>query len=154
MNSLPHHLEPTVDEDQPPAGFLPMPRAGFVAQCTGLYYHPETAVMAARIRPEHLNPLGIAHGGFLATLADTAFGRTLRLRSGAEQPPATINLSMDYLSPAKLGAWVEARVQVHRVGRTLYHASLDLLDGEHLLARGKATFIGNTASLHGKDRSR
>jgi len=47
------------------------------------------------------------------------------------------------LSPAQLGAWVEAHVQVHRLGRTLYHASLDLLDGERLVARGKATFIGN-----------
>ncbi|MNC66429.1 hypothetical protein D3C81_1604940 [compost metagenome] len=44
---------------------------------------------------------------------------------------------------APLGAWVEARVQVHKMGRTLYHASLDLLDGERLVARGKATFIGN-----------
>jgi uncharacterized protein (TIGR00369 family) len=152
MNSLPEHLETMIDEDQPAPGFLPMPLAGFVAQCTGLYYHPETAVLAARIRPEHLNPLGIAHGGFLATLADTAFGRTLRLRSGIDQPPATINLSMDYLSPAKLGSWVEARVEVHRLGRMLSHASLDLLDGERLVARGKATFVSNTPSLHGKDR--
>ncbi|MND67931.1 Thioesterase superfamily protein [compost metagenome] len=99
--------------------------------------------MAARIRPEHLNPLGIAHGGFLATLADTAFGRVLRAAAATELPPATVNLNMDYLGTAPLGAWVEARVQVHKLGRTLYHASLDLLDGERLVARGKATFIGN-----------
>ncbi|MCP1419134.1 uncharacterized protein (TIGR00369 family) [Pseudomonas laurylsulfativorans] len=152
MNSLPENLQAAGLEDHPLPGFLPMPRAGFVAQCTGLYYHPDTTVMAARIRPEHLNPLGIAHGGFLATLADTAFGRTLRLRSGTDQPPATINLSMDYLAPARMGAWIEAHVQVHRVGRMLYHASLDLLDGERLVARAKATFIGNTASLHGGAR--
>lgn len=147
MNS---HTHPTPNhEDAPPAGFLPMGRVGFVVHCTGLYINEHTSVLAARIRPEHLNPLGIAHGGFLATLADTAFGRALRIASGAELPPATINLSMDYLRPANLGAWVEAHVQIHRIGRSLSHASLDLLDGERLVARGNATFIGNTASLHG-----
>ena len=153
MNSIPQHSKAACHDDEPPAGFLPMTRAGFVAHCTGLYFHEERSVMAARIRPEHLNPLGIAHGGFLATLADTAFGRVLRQAADSELPPATINLSMDYLSPAPVGAWIEAHVQVHRVGRTLYHASLDLLHGEHLVARGKATFIGNTASLHGKGRA-
>ncbi|MCY1403026.1 phenylacetic acid degradation protein PaaD [compost metagenome] len=132
-----------ITDDDPPAGFERTLRAGFVAHCTGLYYHPQRNIMAARIRAEHLNPLGIAHGGFLATLADTAFGRVLREAAGTELPPATVNLNMDYLGTAPLGAWVEARVQVHKVGRTLYHASLDLLDGERLVARGKATFIGN-----------
>ncbi|MNZ72043.1 Thioesterase superfamily protein [compost metagenome] len=140
--SIPESVALIVD-DAPPAGFIPLLRAGFVAQCTGLYYHPQRTVMAARIRAEHLNPLGIAHGGFLASLADTAFGRVLKDAVDSEIPPATINLSIDYLSPAQLGAWVEAHVQVHRLGRTLYHASLDLLDGERLVARGKATFIGN-----------
>ncbi|MCW2271282.1 Thioesterase superfamily protein [compost metagenome] len=130
-------------DDAPLDGFVPMVPSGFVAQCTGLYFHPQRTVIAARIRPEHLNPLGIAHGGFLATLADTAFGRALKFAAGSEMPPATINLSMDYLCPAPLGAWIEAHVQIHRLGRTLYHASLDLLDGERLVARGKATFIGN-----------
>jgi len=133
-------------DDAPPDGFVPMSPSGFVAQCTGLYFHPQRVVMAARIRPEHLNPLGIAHGGFLATLADTAFGRALKYAAGSDMPPATINLSMDYLCPAPLGAWVEAQVQIHRLGRTLYHASLDLLDGERLVARGKATFIGNAVT--------
>ncbi|WP_160105731.1 PaaI family thioesterase [Pseudomonas izuensis] len=138
--------------DEPPAGFLPLARAGFVTHCAGLYYHEHRPVIAARIRPEHLNLLGIAHGGFLATLADTALGLVLKKATNAELTPATINLSMDYLSPAPVGAWVEAHVQVHRLGRTLSHASLDLLHGERLVARSTATFIGNTASLHGKGR--
>jgi acyl-coenzyme A thioesterase PaaI-like protein len=60
---------------------------------------------------------------------------------------------MDYLSPANLGSWVEAHVEIHRVGRSLSHASLDLRDGERLVARAKATFIGNSQSLHGKNRN-
>ncbi|WP_191833439.1 PaaI family thioesterase [Pseudomonas fluorescens] len=130
-------------DDAPPAGFIAMQRAGFVAHCTGLYLHPQRMLMAARIRPEHLNPLGVTHGGFLATLADSAFGWAFKDAVGNELPPATINLSMDYLRPAPLGAWIEAYVQVHRLGRTLHHASLDLFDGERLVARGTATFISN-----------
>ncbi|MBV4518899.1 PaaI family thioesterase [Pseudomonas sp. SWRI74] len=153
MNSIPEPFEAAAHEDKPLAGFVPMGRVGFVVHCTGLYVHEERSVLAARIRPEHLNPLGIAHGGFLATLADTAFGRALRLAAATDLPPATINLSMDYLSPANLGSWVEAHVQIHRVGRSLSHASLDLRDGERLVARAKATFIGNSQSLHGKNRN-
>ncbi|VVM96293.1 PaaI family thioesterase [Pseudomonas fluorescens] len=138
----PQHSAP-IPHDDPPAGFIPMPAVGFMAQCTGLYHHPERPILAARIRPEHLNPLGIAHGGYLATLADTAFGLVLKRTAGTELPPATVNLCMDYLGAAPLGAWLEAHVQVHKMGRTLYHASLDLLDGERLVARAKATFIGN-----------
>ncbi|MDD2058656.1 PaaI family thioesterase [Pseudomonas sp. GD03860] len=143
MSSTSLHDLALTDEDAPLAGFVPLQASGFIAQCTGLYYHPQSTLLAARIRPEHLNPLGIAHGGLLATLADSALGRAIKLAAGSETPPVTINLSMDYLCPAPLGAWVEAHVQVHRIGRSLYHASLDLRDGERLVARGKATFIGN-----------
>ncbi|MCY1422130.1 hypothetical protein D9M71_378000 [compost metagenome] len=137
-------------DDAPLPGFEPMQRKGFVQHCTGVYLNAETGVMAARIRQEHLNPLNIAHGGFLATLIDTAFGRALMRAAGSEMPPATVSLTVDYLAPARPGAWVEAHVEVHRVGRTLSHASLALLDGDQPIARGKAIFIGNAPSLHGR----
>ncbi|AGI24342.1 thioesterase superfamily protein [Pseudomonas sp. ATCC 13867] len=133
-----------------PAGFEPMVRPGFVNNCRGVYVNLERRMVAARILPEHLNPLGIAHGGFLATLADTGFGTTIKLTAGSELPPATINLDMDYLSPALPGRWIEVQVQIHKLGRSISVASCDLLDGDKLVARGKGTFINNTRSLHGR----
>lgn len=137
-------------EEGVPAGFLPMARPGFVNNCQGVYVNLERRVVAARILEEHLNPLGIAHGGFLATLADTGFGTAIKLTAGTELPPATINLDMDYLSPALPGRWIEVRVQIHKLGRSISVASCDLLDGDKLVARGKGTFINNTRSLHGR----
>jgi uncharacterized protein (TIGR00369 family) len=138
------------EEGAVPAGFQPMVRPGFVNNCGGVYVNLERRVVAARVLEEHLNPLGIAHGGFLATLVDTGFGTAIKLTAGSELPPATINLDMDYLSPALPGRWIEVHVQIHKLGRSICVASCDLLDGDKLLARGKGTFINNTRSLHGR----
>ncbi|MCY1404244.1 hypothetical protein D9M71_194470 [compost metagenome] len=136
-----------------PEGFVPMVRPnngapGFVQCCRGIYFKPETGEVAAFILAEHLNPLNIAHGGFLATLADTAFGAYIRVQGGLELPPATIELSVDYISPARPGQWITAHVEIHKIGRTLSNASLSLMDGERLVSRAKGTFISNTRSLH------
>jgi len=136
------------DADAPP-GFTLLPSSTFVKTCGGLYIDPSRDLLAARIRPEHLNPLEIAHGGFLATLADTAFGWVLKQAAGDQQPPATVSLALDYLSPARPGDWVEAHVQIHKLGRLLSHASLQLRVGKKLLVQAKATFVHNSASLHG-----
>jgi uncharacterized protein (TIGR00369 family) len=132
-----------------PEGFRPIARSGFVNHCTGLFVNPQSHVVAAYVLPEHLNPLGIAHGGFIATLADTGFGAAIRQISAAEQPPATINLDMDYLSPGLLGHWLEVHVEIHKLGRSISVASCNVFDGDTLVARGKGTFINNTRSLHG-----
>ena len=89
-------------------------------------------------------------GGFLAPLAHTGFGTAIKLTAGSELPPATINLDMDYLSPALPGRWIEVQVQIHKLGRSISVASCSLLDGDTLVARGKGTFINNTRSLHGR----
>src|SRR6059058_1144081 len=101
MNAI--HLDEDVraqmSEHKVPAGFEPMrTRVGFVRSCESVYVDYTRKILGARILPQHLNPLGIAHGGLLATLADTAFGTVIKLSSGSELPPATINLSLDYLS--------------------------------------------------------
>ncbi|MGQ7819309.1 PaaI family thioesterase [Metapseudomonas furukawaii] len=130
---------PQETQDYPPAGFQPMQSAGFVGHCR-LYHHPELGLLGARIRPEYLNKLEIAHGGFLATLADTALGLAVFRACGSSRPFATVTLTMDYLSPALPGRWIEAHAHVHRIGRSLSHASLELKDGHRVIAHGKAIF--------------
>ncbi|MGE8068663.1 PaaI family thioesterase [Pseudomonas sp. NPDC089569] len=153
MNSSPldEQTLARMDRHGVPPGFEPMRmRVGFVRLCDSVYVDYQRQVLGARILPEHLNPLGIAHGGMLATLADTAFGTVIKLNSSSPLPPATINLSLDYISPAHEGAWIEAHVQVHKLGRRLSNASCSLMDGERLVARGTATFVSGTQSLHSR----
>ena len=39
---------------------------------------PDFSVVEAELRPESLNPLGMAHGGFVYSLCDVAAGALLR----------------------------------------------------------------------------
>src|SRR5262245_57105475 len=99
--------------EPPPPGFEPMPhRRGFVTTCATFFFDRARSVVGARITADHLNPLAIAHGGLLATLADTGFGMAIRAAAQAERPPATISLGIDYLNPAREGDWVETHVEV------------------------------------------
>jgi len=151
MNALDQQAQARMEAHRVPPGFEPMRmRVGFVRLCESVYVDYQRRVLGARILPEHLNPLGIAHGGLLATLADTAFGTVIRLANEAQLPAATINLNLDYISPAHEGAWIEVHVQLHRLGKRLTNVSCSLMDGERLVARGSATFITHSRSLHGE----
>ena len=68
--------------------------------------------------------MGNCHGGMLATFCDMLIPisvHRLRPEIGRRFLP-TIQLQVDYLAPAPLGAWVEGEVQVLRVTRTLVFA--------------------------------
>ncbi|HLN08624.1 MAG TPA: PaaI family thioesterase [Xanthobacteraceae bacterium] len=79
--------------------------------------------LGLRVDARHVNSRGLCHGGVLAALADVHLGRMVALSASPPLPLVTIHLDLDYLAPAKLGAWLEASGRVDRMGRTLAHAS-------------------------------
>src|SRR5204862_8193838 len=92
------------------------------------------------VLPKHANARCSAHGGLLMTLLDIALG----YNSGFSQtPPAkltTANLSADFAGAPKVGAWVEAHVDVQKVGGRLAFANAFLVvDGERIV-RASAVF--------------
>ncbi len=122
-----------------PEGFVPLPLAGDAAGYIGvngpLYVRHEGARLSLgfRVEPRHANPLGICHGGMLATFCDMLLPITiLRTRAdlGMRFLP-TISLQLDYLAPARLGAWVQGEAEVLRVTRSFVFAQgLVSADGE------------------------
>lgn len=73
-----------------------------------------------RIGRRHLNPHQTAHGGLIASLAD------LQGLSCQKTNPdlryllmPTVQMSVDYLSPARLGDWVEISIRLVRQTRSL-----------------------------------
>ncbi|RZL89427.1 MAG: PaaI family thioesterase [Variovorax sp.] len=126
-----------------PAGYIPIvSRArGFVQRCGGFHLHATQPVLATRVTADHLNPLDIAHGGFLATLADTAFGAVIKRDLGLAAPPATVSLSVDYIGAVREGDWVEAHVEVHKTGRRLSNASCLVKVGDRVVLRASGVFI-------------
>jgi len=135
----------TVDAvaDVPP-GFVRLTREqpNFLDLCQTIYYNEQLGILAARVEAIHLNPGGIAHGGFLATLADTALGIALKREQAAGVPAGvTAHLSVDYCAPARAGAWVEAHTVIERMGGRLSHTSCRLMQGDTLIAMARGMFI-------------
>ena len=73
-----------------------------------------------RVLAHHVNPLGICHGGMLATFADIllACGAMYRPEAWGRILP-TIGLQLDYLAPAPRGAWVEGQAELLRATRSM-----------------------------------
>jgi uncharacterized protein (TIGR00369 family) len=81
--------------------------------------HEDGATVSYAVREEMTNPAGILHGGMAATMMDELTGATVMVITGRFY--ASINLSMDYLAPARLGERVYARSRVVREGKRLVH---------------------------------
>jgi uncharacterized protein (TIGR00369 family) len=132
---------PVSPADDPPDGFERLPaHSGFIAHFGTLYWHPQRRIVGIRIGERHLNHLGVPHGGMLATLADTAIGLVINRFSGAQQQSVTVHLGLDYLNAAHVGDWVEAHVDIDKLGARLRFASCKLIAGERCLLKANATF--------------
>ena len=145
-----------------PAGFVPLFRTSPFLDAVGPFYGREEGdglILGVRVAERHTNARGAAHGGLLVTMADVALGYNasyvgVEKRAGAT-PTAlltTANLSVDFAGSARLGDWVEARVDVQRVGRRLAFANAYLSVGERRIARASAVFAAAPPEKPGDGR--
>ncbi|MFC6636357.1 hydroxyphenylacetyl-CoA thioesterase PaaI [Sulfitobacter sp. JBTF-M27] len=105
---------------------------------------PGRAVMTMTVRPDMLNGHHICHGGFIFTLADSAFAfacNTYNQNTVAQQNQIT------YLAPGKEGETLTATAQeVSRTGRSgVYDVTVSGEDG-----RTVALFRGLSRSVKGQ----
>jgi len=92
------------------------------------------------VRADMLNSHGIAHGGMLVTLADTALGIALATSRTPPQPMVTVNLSTDFADAARAGDWIEAHVDIQKVGTRLAFANCYLVVGSKRILRASGVF--------------
>lgn len=127
-----------------PDGFKPVNRGGpFIAMLGPLYYKKQEqgcSIIALRIEDKHLNIRGIAHGGMLVTLADSALGIALSMSRTPPQPMVTVNLTTDFVDSAHPGDWVEAHVDIQRVGKRMAFANCYLHVGDKRILRASGVF--------------
>lgn len=130
--------------DDPPAGFEPLPTGtGF-----NVYFGPIYGKLAdgklrlgMRIGRRHVNPHDTCHGGVLASFAD------MQLYVSQQQDPSlryilmpTINMSIDYISPAILGDWLESNSTLLRATKsTLFQQTLATV-GDRLIFRSSCIY--------------
>jgi acyl-coenzyme A thioesterase 13 len=105
----------------------------------------ELVSIGLAIEEKHTNSRGICHGGVLATLADLALGYAMLAKSGAmgDQRQAsfvTAHLAVDYAGAARVGDWIESRVEIQRVGARLAFANCYLVVEEKPIVRASAIF--------------
>ena len=110
-----------------PAGFRPVPMGGgFIAANGPLFVFHEGAVvkLGFRVEPRHCNPMGMCHGGMLASFCDMLLPISVHRKSaevGRRFLP-TVSLQLDYMAPMPLGAWVEGEADVLKVTHTMVFA--------------------------------
>ncbi len=92
------------------------------------------------ILPQHCNTMNFCHGGVLMTLADMAGSAGVHMARGAFSASPTINLSLDFISAACPGEWIEAVAESATPKRRFGFCSGTIYGPEKIVARFNGTF--------------
>jgi acyl-coenzyme A thioesterase 13 len=130
-----------------PPGFGPLFRSSPLLDAIGGFYScgagSELAI-GMRIGLQHTNSRGLLHGGVAATMADSGVGYMLAFATDPPRRLVTASLTLDYVSPASVGEWMEVRVDgADNTGRLVF-ASARLLVAQRVIARVRAVFVVST----------
>jgi len=103
-------------------------------------------VMSVKLEDRHMNPNGIVHGGVITTLMDEATGHVIVTIRGlevmAETPHATIDMSVSFLSGARVGDELVCEARTLRIGRAVAFAEAEVRrrGSDDLVAKGRFTY--------------
>ena len=118
--------------------------SGFIAVNGPLYFLHEGAKfrLGFRVEARHCNPMGICHGGMLATFADMLLpmGTVMQVKELHDRFLPTVSLQVDYIGPARLGDWVDGEMQVLRTTRAMVFAQGLVKSGGAIALRCSGVF--------------
>ncbi|MGH7004761.1 MAG: PaaI family thioesterase [Alphaproteobacteria bacterium] len=127
-----------------PPGFGALPRISPYVEAMGPFYGKAAEgggrILGLAVLEKHINTRGFVHGGVLCSLADIAIGYSVAFGREPPLPLVTAHLSIDFAGNAKLGDWIECRVDVQRVGGRLAFANAYIWKGEERIVRASAIF--------------
>jgi len=102
-------------------------------------------VLGLRAEEKHCNSRGAVHGGMLATLADITIGYSLAFSTEPPTAAVTANLTLDFLSSAQSGDWLEAAVEFHKLGARVAFGNCYIRrqvgDQQERIVRASAVFL-------------
>ena len=102
---------------------------------------PGVATLSMKLRDEHMRNGGIAHGGAIATLIDSAMAFAIIPILAENERSITVDLTIHYLRPLSGGS-ARATARVVRAGRRVITVSAELFDGnEKLAATALSTYL-------------
>ena len=91
------------------------------------------------VKEIHLNTGKIAHGGFLASIADTGMG-TAAHRVSEDKRCVTINLDMKFISAGLLGDKLKGKVKILKKTNTLIFISCEISNSSDIVSSASGTW--------------
>ncbi len=102
---------------------------------------PGHAVLSMKLRDDLMRNNGIAHGGAIATLIDSAMAIAIMALLEENERTVTVDLTIHYLRPISEGT-ARASARVVRAGRRVITVSAELFDqNEKLSATAISTYL-------------
>jgi acyl-coenzyme A thioesterase PaaI-like protein len=125
----------------PPGYKLMLPNDGFMAN-NGPYYLRRIAESGYEYGfpsdDRHRNPNNVLHGGAVIGFLDTIMGHFAA--SSAKRPTATVGFDCRFLAGAPPGSWIEGRVIMRRMTRTLAFVDGEASTNDTLLVTASGIF--------------
>jgi len=100
---------------------------------------PRFARCSLAIEDHHRNGTGVAHGGALFTLADTAMGAALYSSLDEGEICATIEIKIGYFKPVFEGTLV-CNATVLNKGKSIASLEATIHNGDQLVSKASGTF--------------
>ena len=92
-----------------------------------------------KVLESFLNTGGIAHGGFIATIADTGMGNAAHIAAGNKRC-VTINLDIKFISAGKLNEKLVGKVKILKRTKTLVFINSEIFGAEKIVASASGTW--------------
>ncbi len=92
-----------------------------------------------KIEEKFLNTGKIAHGGFIATIADTGMGNAAHIAAGNKRS-VTINLDIKFISASKEGDTLIGKVEILKRTKTLVFINCNILNSNGIVATASGTW--------------
>ncbi len=139
-------LQPTPQQtaERVAEGMLRNDRATRTLGMAVLAIAPGAATLAMRVREDMLNGHDTCHGGFIATLADSAFAFAC---NSYDELTVASSFGIDFIAPARQGDQLTAScIEISKSGRTgVYDTEVTNQRGERI-----AVFRGRSHTLKGR----
>lgn len=131
-----------ITEEAVPADFERLPTGlGYTDSLQPIYrrLQGESASFGLVVQAHHSNTMGICHGGVLMTLADITAATGANLAHGVTAGSPTVHLSIDFISAARQGEWIQAIAEAVSVKRRFGFSSGALYNKSGVVARFSGT---------------
>ena len=92
-----------------------------------------------KVEEKFLNTGKIAHGGFIATIADTGMGNAAHIAAGNKRS-VTINLDIKFISASKQGDTLTGKVEVLKRTKSLVFINCKILNSNDIVATASVTW--------------